>query len=490
MTVRETTKMTVALIVACWLWTGCATQQSAESPDRPPLAVEDADLAVEDADLAVEDADDRSPSQVAAAEMIVLPAPLTSADAARIALERSPNLLAARSRIAAASAAVTQARAGYYPSIDLNAGVSRTRQSLQAFNIPGFQGTNRYTTYSTSLSADWILFDGLAREARVTGRKAVVLQSLAAFDDVRRLLIQSIELAYNNALLAQESIRTAEADASFNKSLLEETRVKVDAGQAALSERLNFEIRVNTAQSQLVTARSELRLALTVLAELMGLPESMTIDQLKLEPFDREMSEPADRHSEVAEVAYALQNRPDLDALRHAITASEASLDEAESGNLPTLFAQGRYGYQRNDDTHFSDNYLTMTGSLNLAWNLFGGFSNAAASRAAEALTDEARKALATRWLAVISEVRQAVTQVETARQQLSLRRKNYELTLETRDLVYKEYRAGQASLVRLNEAQRDLTEADALFSRARIGLRYSIENLNAITARNLSSQR
>jgi len=476
MTARDATKMIVALIAACWMWAGCATQPSAESPDSPPHAVEDAD--------------DRASSTFSSAEMIVLPTPLTSADAARIALERSPNLLAAQTRIDAASAAVTQARAGYYPSIDLDAGVSRTRQSLQAFNIPGFQGTSRYTTYSASLSANWILFDGLAREARLTGRKADVLRSLAAFDDVRRLLIQSVQLAYNNALLAQESIRTAEADASFNASLLEETRVMVNAGQAALSERLNFEIRVNTAQSQLVTARSELRLALTVLAELMGLPGSMTIDQLEIAPFDREMSESADRPGEVAEVAYALQNRPDLDALRHAITASEASLDEAESGNLPTLFAQGRYGYQRNDDVHFNDKDLTMTGSLNLAWNLFGGFSDAATAQAAEALTDVARRALATRWLAVISEVRQAVTQVETAREQLTLRRKNYELTLETRDLVYKEYRAGQASLVRLNEAQRDLTEADAFFSRARIGLRYSIENLNATTARNLGSTR
>jgi len=489
--------MSVVLIVAFWLWAGCAMEQGTDRPDRSPPTVGDCDHPVDDCDHLVDDCDHPvdevnalPPSPATSAERVALPGPLTSNDAARIALERSPNLLAAQARIEAASAAVTQARAGYYPSVDLNAGLSRTRQSLQAFNIPGFQGANRYTTYSASLAANWILFDGLAREAQVTGSKADLLQSLAAFDDVRRLLIQSVELAYNNALLAQESIRTADADASFNKSLLEETRVKVEAGQAALSERLNFEIRVNTAQSQLVTARSELRLALTVLAELMGLPESMAIDQIELAPFDREKTESADRPNEVAEVAYALRHRPDLDALRHAITASEAVRDAAESGNLPTLFARGTYGYQRNDNARFDDNDLTMTGSLNLAWNLFAGFSDAAATRAAEALTDEAREALATRFLAVISEVRQAVTQVETAREQLSLRHKNYTLTLETRDLVYKEYHAGQASLVRLNEAQRDLTEADALYSRARIGLRYSIENLNALTARNLNSLR
>lgn len=422
-----------------------------------------------------------------ASDLIALPDPLSSGDASRIALERSPNLSAAKSRIEAANASVRQAQGGYYPWIDLDAGMARTRQSLGAFNIPGFSGANRYTTYSASLSANWILFDGLAREARIAGSEADVLQTLAAFDDVRRLLIQSVELAYNNALLAKESIRTAEADAGFNRALLEETRIKVEAGQAALSERLNFEVRVNVAQSQLVTARSDLRLALTALAELMGLPESITIDQLHLETFDREQSATVALPDEMEEVAFALANRPDLEALRHAITASEARIDETVAANIPTLFVQGRYGYQRNDDAHFDEKDLTMTGSLNLAWNLFSGFSDAAATRVAESLSDEARKGLATQWLAVISEVRQAVTLVQLASEQLALRQKNYELTLETRDLVTKEYSAGQASLVRLNEAQRDLTEADALYSRASVGLRYSMENLDAATARNLA---
>jgi outer membrane protein TolC len=44
------------------------------------------------------------------------------------------------------------------------------------------------------------------------------------------------------------------------------------------------------------------------------------------------------------------------------------------------------------------------------------------------------------------------------AQRQLSLQRDNYRLVKQQRDLVEKEYQAGQGSLVRLNEAQRDLT--------------------------------
>ena len=43
----------------------------------------------------------------------------------------------------------------------------------------------------------------------------------------------------------------------------------------------------------------------------------------------------------------------------------------------------------------------------------------------------------------------------------MKLYQKTYELTKQTRDLVEEEYKAGNAELTRLNEAQRDLVEAE-----------------------------
>jgi outer membrane protein TolC len=54
----------------------------------------------------------------------------------------------------------------------------------------------------------------------------------------------------------------------------------------------------------------------------------------------------------------------------------------------------------------------------------------------------------------------------------------------ENRDLVEKEYQAGQASLVRLNEAQRDLNRAQGRLALALVGLRQALKNLDASTGR------
>jgi outer membrane protein TolC len=54
--------------------------------------------------------------------------------------------------------------------------------------------------------------------------------------------------------------------------------------------------------------------------------------------------------------------------------------------------------------------------------------------------------------------------------------------------LVEKEYDAGQASLTRLNEAQRDLTAAQSRLALARVTLRRAWHALRTATAESLAS--
>ena len=75
----------------------------------------------------------------------------------------------------------------------------------------------------------------------------------------------------------------------------------------------------------------------------------------------------------------------------------------------------------------------------------------------------------------------------QPAQQVLALQTQNTKLVTEVRDLVEKEYRVGQTSLVRLNEAQRDLVEAVAELALARVRLRLAWEELDAATGRNLT---
>lgn len=457
------------------LLAACAAPDSERVPDsRSPGAAETRQV------------EESKPSPVERKEPFSLPEPLFVNDAIRIALKMSPNLDAARERINAAHERITQSRAGYWPTIDLTASATRVQSSPGLFTFPGLD--SRYESYEAGLSANWLLFDGLAREARITAGESGWQESLLAHDDMKRLLIQAVHLACNNVFLARERMRIGDADAKFNARLVEETRHRFDAGSASLSECLNFEIRHNAALSSLITARDEEETALAVLAELMGVPESVPRDNLDLAPLEEAKEIDLALPDVEEELVYALAHRPDLERLHHAICAAEARVQEGEAANLPSVFVQAFYGFQRTDNPHFDlDDDNSAQASLNVAWNLFSGLADSAVIKEATAQSRVLESELAALWLTVVSEVRQKVTRLGSVQEQLALQRRNEELSREARDLVRKEYQAGQATLTRLNEAQRDLVTAEGNLSLARILLRQAWNDLDAVTSRNLA---
>jgi outer membrane protein len=90
--------------------------------------------------------------------------------------------------------------------------------------------------------------------------------------------------------------------------------------------------------------------------------------------------------------------------------------------------------------------------------------------------------------LSVDSDIRGSAAQVAMAQAQLALQRENVELVNRTRDMVEKEYHAGQESLVRLNEAQRDVTAVQSNLALALVALRQARIELKTQTGMILAS--
>jgi outer membrane protein TolC len=109
---------------------------------------------------------------------------------------------------------------------------------------------------------------------------------------------------------------------------------------------------------------------------------------------------------------------------------------------------------------------------VGLSYNLFAGGFTRARVREVRQQKVELDKRLEDLVLSATSDIRSSVALVTSAQTQLALQRENVELVQRTRDLVEKEYNAGQGSLVRLNEAQRDLTNAQGSLALALVALR------------------
>lgn len=87
----------------------------------------------------------------------------------------------------------------------------------------------------------------------------------------------------------------------------------------------------------------------------------------------------------------------------------------------------------------------------------------------------------------VASEIRQDIALLDAAEEQVRLQRESVGLVEENRELAKNEYEAGEASLVRLNEAQRDLTATYGRLAQALVGYHRAQQRLDAATGNNLN---
>jgi len=109
-----------------------------------------------------------------------------------------------------------------------------------------------------------------------------------------------------------------------------------------------------------------------------------------------------------------------------------------------------------------------------MTFNLFSGGLYRAQSREAMQKEIEARKLMEELKISITAAIRTTIMDVITFQTQLKLQQTSTRLSQKNRDLVEKEYKAGQASLVRLNESQRELTSAQNRSVLALVALKQS----------------
>ncbi len=408
--------------------------------------------------------------------------------AQRIASANSPSLAAALDRVRQAQARVMQARSAYWPSVDADASGTRVwtpENQLQFRDIPEFGDLEQEDTlsiYRTSLSATWFLFDGFARKFRTAAARFAEQGTLAARADARRLILAAVADSYYNAQLARENMAIAAANEAFNLRQAEDARARREVGTGSLSDVLNFEVQVNSARTEFLQARESYRIALYGLAALMGIPDAGFPSGLPLAKLGDEQPGELILPEPEPLILYAYQHRPDLLGDEFERMQAESGIGVAKSRFLPSVALTGSVDGERADDLGYEGDDFGGSVALIFSYNLFEGGNNLAQLREARAALAEAENLLQDSRISVASDVREALTSLQSAQEQVALQRENAKLVRQNRDLVEKEYNAGQASLVRLNEAQRDLTQAQSRLAQALVSLRQAWQNLAAAT--------
>lgn len=444
---------------------------------------------------------------------------LTLERSRQIALRYNPDIHASRARIDQALARIKEARAAYFPQVALSHNSNRTFQVprtgvrlpvstptlfpnvptsletldlntlLQLLSQPLFgRGISTgpgssFSQHTTTVSVNWTLFDGFAREATLLATKHTHGATAMALADAQRLLVRAVDEAYYQAQLAGEQIRIARADVEFSQDQLRMAQRRADAGRATKTDVLNFQVRLTAAQADEQAALGLYRNARTVLAELMGIDSVTLPEGTELAPFTEESEEELTPPNADQWVDLALATRPDLAQKEQELKAKTEEVRAAKGQYSPSVLLSGSHGFDRLHNVAYSSNDQASAGALEVRWQLFTGGFRTSRVRLREAERWQIAAELRRRRQKVSSEVRQAATSLKDAQAQVRLQRLSLDAARENRRIVEAEYQAGKASLVRLNEAQRDLIQTDVNLTLARIRLRQSWSDLRAAAA-------
>lgn len=389
-------------------------------------------------------------------------------DAQKISLLNNPSYIAAYYAVNAARMSYYQSFSTYMPTVSLNGSLSGNDTKITNQHNSVQPGRTDTGTAGASLGANWLLFDGLAREFGVMAAKYGVMSQEALNDDARRKLLLLVAQSYYDILLAAENRRIALEDMSFQLKNLRETEIKHQYGAVPLSDVLNFQIQVNQADSDRLNAEFNYSKALFTLAALMGYPEGTLPDAVKFPEIKYDSD--ALLLSVDTYLDMALANRPDLKSYREQLKISEFNLYQTYSAFSPTFYASGSYGLTSTSNNYHGSNATSDTSynsqafnyGLTAEWVLFNGFQRYNRTRQAQANVAIAQFTVAETWLTVVNDVRTAYANYDLNIKQANLYSAIRKLVFEQRDLVQAEYDAGQAEIVRLNEAQRNVVSAES----------------------------
>jgi len=282
--------------------------------------------------------------------------PLLAADLVQtyeLARTNDPTLSIAESQRLSTKEGAVQARGALLPQINGSAQLSQGR-------VAGLSGSARSRTYG--VNASQTLFDW-GQISTLRSQRALSTAADFQLDADNDSLITRTAAAYFDVLVATETLAAAEAAETAFKRQFDFADKRLEVGLAPITDVHEARAQYDGARANTIVRRNALQDAYQALAEITG----SEIRDLRGLPDDFTPQLPEGRDAE-AWVATAIEQNPQLQALRYQVTASEHGVTAAKSAHLPTLDLGASYGKNANwgRTNELSAARESETNSLNL----------------------------------------------------------------------------------------------------------------------------
>ena len=349
------------------------------------------------------------------------------------------NVKAAEAAFEQSRALVSQARAGFWPTIAASLGAERQGGAVQTVNAAGQPTTVMRTqnTFTAGVSANWDI-DIWGRIRRSTESNVASAQASSAALAAARLSAQA-ELATDYfELRAQDQLQKLLDDtvvAETQSLHITESRYKF--GVAARADVVTAQTQLLGSQAQQVNAKIQRAILEHAIAVLIG-----------KQPAEFSL-EPATMRSDVPTVpagvpSTLLERRPDVAEAERRMAAANAQIGVAKAGYFPDLTLNGQDQYSSNTFSHLIrlSNRIWAVGPA-LAETLFDGGLVRAQVRGARAAYEGTLDNYRQTVLASFQQVEDEIVTLRVLEQEGAIEDETVKAAREAEALTLNQYKAG-----------------------------------------------
>jgi adhesin transport system outer membrane protein len=372
------------------------------------------------------------------------------------ALRTNPDVGVVQADRKAIDQELRQARAQYFPSVDLRAaaGPEYSNSVTTRNRTTRAQGSDASTTlmrWESQLTLTQVLFDGFAIQSEVDRQLGRISSAAYRVAETSEFIALDAVEVHLNVLRNQTLVELARENLEQHRGLLGQVADLERQGGGSIADVHQAEARVAAAQSVLATSIGNLEDAKALYMSVVG--------------------SPADALAESVAPVYALPERPEAAAGQASVDSPTVMIANADIEVAKAELQGSRSGYYPSLDlelgTSANDNIDGLKGSaidaqalLVLRYNLFRGGGDIAREREAFQRINEAQQSLRRAQRTSEEQARIGYNALVTAQSRLEALRARVVAQRETRDTYAQQFDLAQRSLLDLLDAENELFAA------------------------------
>ena len=373
-------------------------------------------------------------------------------------IHNSPDVSATAADRRAVEQEIEQARAGYFPRIDIDAGYGYEHKNSPSTRSRGLGGVNK-TREELGIVLDQMIFDGyltkneVRRHTARTNSRAYTVHGQAEIDSLNAVR------AYLNLQRREQLTELAEENLEIHRRTNDQVILRSEQGVGRQADSEQSTARLSRAETNVIAEKGNYQDETANFIRVVGRPPSALE-----EAYNPSSDIPANVEDAVQ---LAIENHPTVKSATADIESAYAQRDTAKAPYYPRLNLE--IGKRHDADlAGIEGEDKEFTAMLRLRYNLYNGGRDEARINETAHQIDQAKSIRDSAVRQVEQSTRLSWDAYDTATKQLHFFEKNRDATIKTHEAYKQQFKLGQRTLLDLLDSANEMFVAKSDFANAK----------------------